>query len=73
MRVEVSVDSEDIQRFFNTYMSQALPSALCKRLVAAIQYSIPNDDDEYRYYLLDFLSKIEALEITQRKIEDDMF
>ena len=72
MKITASMDSTDIQNFFNTYMSQTFPSALCKRVALAVRANLPNGDDEFRQMLLDFANKIEELEYAQRKIEDKL-
>lgn len=73
MRIESDMNDGDIQKFFNTYMKQALPSALCKRVAQAVRQSVTDTlSDEERQMLLDFANKIEVLEYSQRKIEDSL-
>lgn len=73
MRIEAEMNSQDIQKFFDTYMGQACTSALCMRIEQSARQQAEKATGTEKDYYVSFANTMKALAETERKREATLF
>lgn len=76
MRIEAEMNDADIQKFFETYIKQANPTAVCNRLIRALETHLNgknlNGGDPEETLLTSFILSLHVLHDDMSEMEEKL-